>query len=350
MKWEAKIKSHRGEKWIAVYFEKNVDWNARIKKLDGAHWSNTLKAWLLPITPIYIKQFKLEEFFQKKLPNEPAIEKIEEFKRWMLSKRYSANTIQTYTDAIKTFLRYFSAKKVEEITNVDIINFNNDYILKNKLSASYQNQVVNAIKLFFGIVQHTQIEVENIIRPKKSYKLPNILSINEVELMLNSIENIKHKTMLAIIYSAGLRRSELINLRIHDIDRDRMIISIKSAKGSKDRIVPLSETVLHLLEKYQETYKPKSFLFEGQKGEEYSETALAEVFHKAKNLAGIAKIVTLHTLRHSYATHLLEGGTNLRYIQELLGHKNPKTTQIYTHVSSEGLGKVASPIEKMKLK
>ena len=155
--------------------------------------------------------------------------------------------------------------------------------------------------------------------------------------------------MLALIYSAGLRRSELLNLTVKDVDSSRMLLTIKSAKGNRDRIVPLSETILVLLRDYYVKYKPKKYLFEGQKGDRYSEGSLQEIFQMAKSKAKINKIATLHTLRHSYATHLLEGGTNLRYIQEILGHKSPKTTQIYTHVSTEGISRITSPIEKLKL-
>ena len=281
--------------------------------------------------------------------SEESIHKTEKFKLWLQSKRYSENTIDTYTDALKTFLRYFAHKPIAEITNEDLINFNNHYILANHFSASYQNQVVNAVKLFFSKVENTLIQIDTIERPKKAFKLPEILSLHEVELMLNSLANIKHKTMLALIYSGGLRRSELLNLEIKDVDSKRMIISIKAAKGNRDRIVPLSSTALNLLRQYYTEYKPKQYLFEGQKGEKYTETSLQEVFHKAKNLAKINKNVSLHTLRHSYATHLLEGGTNLRYIQDLLGHKSPKTTQIYTHVSEDGIGRVTSPLEKLSL-
>ncbi len=346
MKWTAKFVKHRGNKWIAVYFEKSAVLNERIKKLEGAKWSSTYTAWLLPVTPEYINQFKLDN----KLLGETAIIKMKEFERWMLSKRYSENTIKTYTDALGSFLKFYHDKKIEELNNADIINYNNDYIIKNELSASFQNQVVNAIKLFFGVIKNTKIDIENIVRPKKPKTLPNILSPEDVESLINALSNIKHKTMLALIYSGGLRRSELIKMRINDIDSKRMIVTIRGAKGNKDRIVPLSETALELLRTYYKECKPKEYLFEGQKGEQYSDRSLEEVFNKAKKLAQINKNCTLHTLRHSYATHLLEGGTNLRYIQELLGHKSPKTTQIYTHVSSEGLGKVTSPLEKLKIK
>jgi len=277
------------------------------------------------------------------------IEKVEKFRYWLQSKRYSKHTIDIYCDSLKLFLRYFSHKAITDIGNDDLIAFNNGYILANHFSASYQNQVVNAVKLFFRKVENTKMQIDSIERPKKAFKLPEILSMHEVELLLNSLVNIKHKTMLALIYSGGLRRSELLNLEIRDVDSKRMLIQIRSAKGNRDRIVPLSNKALDLLRQYYIEYKPKQYLFEGQKGEKYTETSLQEVFHKAKSLAKINKNVSLHTLRHSYATHLLEGGTNLRYIQDLLGHKSPRTTQIYTHVSVDGIGRVTSPLEKLSL-
>lgn len=364
---------HKGKQIVLLKFPYDNQLIAIVRQLPNATWSNTHKSWYTTSTIDSLHQIQklftdlaiidasiLKEKIEKEKnagPNikdyvlsEEAKNGIEKLKNRMRSRRYSVSTIGTYSDALKTFLKFYSYKSISEITNDDIIEFNNKYILANKLSASFQNQVVNAIKLFFRTVENRLIETENIQRPKKAFRLPTILSLDEVESMLNSLENLKHKTMLAIIYSGGLRRSELLNMQIKDVDSQRMLITVKEAKGKKDRIVPLSETTLELLRKYYTEYKPKVYLFEGQKGGKYTETSLEEVFHKAKKLAKINKNVSLHTLRHSYATHLLEGGTNLRYIQELLGHKNPKTTQIYTHVSIEGLGKVVSPIEKLKLK
>ncbi|MDP2175683.1 MAG: site-specific integrase [Bacteroidota bacterium] len=348
MKWHAKLISYKNEGRISVEFEKNLELNERIKKIEGCKWSQSLKCWHIPDTPENRIRFKIESGIQQNL-NIEKDDKIEEFRRWLKSKRYSDNTIKTYCEALRTFLYYFKEKPIELIVNQDIINFNNDYILKNKLSSSYQNQVVNAVKLFYSTIEQQKIQISEIDRPKRSKKLPVVLSLDEVEKLLNIIENQKHKAMLAFIYSAGLRRSELLNIKIKDVDSKRMIIHIHSAKGNKDRIVPLSETALVILREYYKQYKPTDYLFEGQQGGQYSEKSLQEVFHKAKNLAGIKKSVSLHSLRHSYATHLLESGVNLRFIQEILGHKSPKTTQIYTHVSSENMKHILSPIEKLKI-
>lgn len=282
------------------------------------------------------------------MPNDETLQGLENFKRWMRSKRYSENTIKTYLDATKSFLVFFNGKKCAEITNEDVVVYNNDYIIKNKLSASYQNQVVNAIKLFFLTVQDRKIEIESIHRPKRAKVLPNVLSKQEVKLILEAHCNIKHRAMLSLIYSCGLRRSELLNLKISDIDSKRNIVIIKQAKGKKDRIAPLSPKVLELLREYYKSYKPSVWLFEGQvKGVPYSEKSLQSILKQALNKVGITKPVSLHWLRHSYATHLLESGTDLRYIQELLGHSRSRTTEIYTHVSTKSLQQIKSPFDDL---
>ena len=235
---------------------------------------------------------------------------------------------------------------MSEITNDDVIKFNTDFILKNKLSASYQNQVVSAIKLFFDKIQNTSLKIELIHRPKRPKLLPNVLSKQEVQQLLKATINLKHKTMLCVIYSCGLRRSELINLQPQHIDRSRGILLIKQSKGRKDRITPLPDKIIELLEKYYKEYKPTKWLFEGQtKGGKYNERSLNLVFAQAIKKGNIKKPATLHWLRHSYATHLLEAGTDLRYIQELLGHSSSKTTEIYTHVSKKKISEIKSPIE-----
>jgi integrase/recombinase XerD len=368
---------HKGEERLLLKFEYNNALIALVKQVPGAQWSKTLNAWHVADTKenfntIYLlfkgkawlnwDSLKSKEKREKapepkrnpaeKLEplNEDSLKKVEQYKHWLKSKRYGESTIDTYSNALKTFLRFYNQKAVSEITNEDVILFNNEYILANGFSATFQNQVVNAIKLFFSTIEKRKININEIERPKTEFRLPAVLSLDEVAKMIDLTDNLKHKTMLSIIYSGGLRRSELLNLKIKDVDSKRMLIQIRQSKGKKDRIVPLSEYVLDLLREYYKKYQPKEYLFEGQVGGKYSETSLEAIFKKAKDLAKIKKKVSLHTLRHSYATHLLEGGTNLRYIQELLGHKSPKTTQIYTHVTNDSIGKVQSPIDKLKLK
>jgi integrase/recombinase XerD len=270
------------------------------------------------------------------------------FIRHLKSKRYSESTIKTYSDAIKMFLRYFASKSAEEITNEDMVIFNNDYILAHQYSSSYQNQFVNAVKLFFVVVKNKQLNPELIHRPRREKKLPNVLSKEEVKAILESTNNVKHKAMLSLIYACGLRCGELLHLKPVDIDSKRNIVLIKNSKGKKDRIVPLSGRILELLREYYISNKPKVYLFEGQQpGAMYSDRSLQLVLKQALVHANINKPVTLHWLRHSYATHLLESGTDLRYIQELLGHNSSKTTEIYTHVSTKSLQQIKSPFDDL---
>ena len=347
MNWEAKIITHKKEKRIAVYFEKNAVLIARIKKLEGSRWSQTLGVWHLPDTVENRDRFHLVALSHS-LPSEEGVEQIQKFIQWLSSKRYSPSTIKTYSEALKSFLVFYREKAVAEITNEDVVTYNNDHILKNNLSESYQNQIVNAIKLFFTTIRETQIEIAKIHRPKRAKVLPNVLSKEEVKLILNAHSNIKHKAMLSLIYSCGLRRSELIHLKITDIDSNRNIVIIRQSKGKKDRIAPLSTKILEMLRQYYSIYKPKIWLFEGQNGiEQYSDHSLQSVLKQALVKAKISKPVTLHWLRHSYATHLLESGTDLRYIQELLGHSSSKTTEIYTHVSIKSIQQIKSPFDDL---
>ncbi|GMV54027.1 MAG: Integrase [Chlorobi bacterium OLB6] len=336
---------HKGQKRIAVSFEKKAELIERFKKLDGAQWSATLKTWHLPDTEAYRRKFKMnpEKYLSVEVQHQ-----IAKFVKWLRSKRYSENTIKTYSEAIRVFLRFYSKKALSEIGNEDIIMFNNEYILKKQLSASYQNQMVNAVKLFFLTVQDRRLKIEQIHRPKKPKILPNVLSKEEIRAILEAHGNIKHRVMLSLTYACGLRRSELLNLKPADIDSKRGILLIKQAKGRKDRIVPISEKVVALLRQYYKAYKPTVWLFEGQqKGKQYTAESLQSVLKQALQKAKITKPVSLHWLRHSYATHLLENGTDMRYIQELLGHSSSKTTEIYTHVSTRNLQNIKSPFDDL---
>ena len=285
---------------------------------------------------------------QNKYITTVASKKIEKFKHWMQSKRYSENSIKTYLDALTTFLKFFYKKDIESITSEDVITFNIEYIFRKKLSASYQNQVVNAIKLFYRQVENRTMDTDVIHRPKKEKLLPNVLSKQEVKLILESLINIKHKAMLSLIYGCGLRRSELLHLKPRDIDSLRNVIIIRQSKGKKDRIAPLSVKLIEMLRVYYQLYKPKIWLFEGQQsGHPYDERSLSNVLKQAIKKAGINKPVSLHWLRHSYATHLLEAGTDLRYIQEILGHSSSRTTEIYTHVSTKNIQQIQSPFDTL---
>ncbi len=277
-----------------------------------------------------------------------ANQKLKKFETWLLSKRYSQSTIKTYTDVVSVFLRFFTEKQIDQITNEDVIEFNYHYILKNNYSSSYQNQVLNGIKLFFNIVDNKNLELKALHRPRRERKLPNVLSKEDVKAILEAHGNIKHRTMLSLIYACGLRRSELLNLKPADIDNKRGVLLIKQGKGKKDRIAPISTKIIEMLRDYYKAYRPAVWLFEGQrKAEQYTAESLQNVLKQALKKANIKKPVSLHWLRHSYATHLLENGTDLRYIQTLLGHNSSRTTEIYTHVSTRSLQNIKSPFDSL---
>jgi integrase/recombinase XerD len=347
MKWSAQLITHNKEKRIAVRFEKNAKLIVRIKTFEDARWSASNKYWHLPDTEANRLHFKLP-LAETLYPNTEGLASIAIFNRYLLSKRYSSNTIKTYSEALKSFLTFCNTKAIKDITNDDVILYNNNYILKNNLSSSYQNQIVNAIKLYFKIVKETAIEIDKIHRPKREKSLPNVLSKEEVKQIITAPTNLKHKTMLSLIYSCVLRCGELLALQPHHIDSKRNIVLLKNSKGKKDRIVPLSLKILELLREYYKVYKPKTYLFEGQEvGNPYSNKSLQSVLKQSLTKAGIKKPITLHWLRHSYATHLLESGTDLRYIQELLGHNSSKTTEIYTHVSTKNIQQIKSPFDDL---
>jgi integrase/recombinase XerD len=356
-----------------VTFEFHREIYARFKQLPGAFWDKHERSWVVDRTVLELEDLRaafsgLAELKVTQVPLRSVEERkarlrpidfleqlspthegaIDQFASYLRSKRYSSNTVQTYVDALRTFIRFLQPSDLGAVNEQDIIRFNNEYILANDYSSSYQNQVVNAIKLFYRRVYSTQLDLELVHRPKREKNLPNVLSKEEVRQIINAPRNIKHKAMLSLIYACGMRRSELLGLKIEDVQSKRGLIIIRQSKGKKDRVVPLSSKLLELLRVYYKLYRPKIWLFEGQiSGERYSEKSLENVFKQNLVRSGITKKATLHWLRHSYATHLLESGTDLRYIQELLGHNSSRTTEIYTHVSQRNIQQIKSPFDDL---
>lgn len=352
--WNIEPITHDNQKRLAIRFAYRLDWNNMVRTFKGVKWSSTMRCWHVADNEYHRELFGIEIPEKRHTPKSPEMvsvggfEKIEAYSKWMKSRNYSENTINTYTNALIVFLKYYREKPVEELTNKDVVNFNVDYIKAKGYSVSMQNQTVNALKLFFTFSKGSKIEVEKIHRPRGEKKLPNVLSKEEVKTILNALTNLKHKAMLSLIYSCGLRSSELINLELTHVDSKRNLLIIKQAKGFKDRIAPLSNKTIELLREYVKGAKPTKHLFEGQyKGEPYDARSLQKVLKTALEKTNIKKPVTLHWLRHSYATHLLEAGTDLRYIQEILGHKSSKTTEIYTHVSTRSIQKITSPFDDL---
>lgn len=373
---------HGNENRYFLFFKFNSRLNEIVRQIAGCKYSNSYRAWHLPavksnlsllysafkntawvdtrsvsatslvigITHEAAMKDKIETTIIPRpvlpLLNPNVLPQVEDFKKWMRSRRYSESTISTYVDGINVFLKYFHHKSPDEIDNKDIIDFNNDYILKYNCSASYQNQIINAVKLFFRICGSQKLNPELIYRPKRPKLLPNVLSKEEVKMILNASQNIKHRVMLSLIYACGLRCGELLRLKPEHVDSKRGLLIIKQAKGRKDRITPLGAKTIELLREYAATCKPLHYLFEGQtRGEMYDARSLQQVLKNSVIKAGVEKPVTLHWLRHSYATHLLENGTDLRYIQEILGHSSSRTTEIYTHVSTRNIQQITSPFD-----
>lgn len=267
----------------------------------------------------------------------------------MVRKRYSPRTIEAYSALVHSYLSVLKSKDPALLSEADIGRYITKYYVQPGHSRSYQNQAVNALKLFYRTEFGKEIGVSVSLRPKTEHQLPNVLSQDEVRAILSSFTNTKHKTIFFLIYSGGLRIGEVVSLTLTDIDSKRGIVRIRNSKGAKDREVPLSRTALEQLRTYYKVYKPKDYLFEGQFGGSYSTRSVQVLFNKALKGCGIKKKATVHTLRHSYATHLLENGTDLRIIQELLGHKSSKTTEIYTHVSQRTKQKIPNPLDQLNL-
>jgi site-specific recombinase XerD len=263
-------------------------------------------------------------------------------------KGYSAHTIKTYSSLFSQFLSYMSFVPPHKLSAGDVRAYLEFLLATKTLSQTYVNQVISSLKFYFRYVcPRSDIDFRGIPRPKRPERLPSVMSEDEVADLLNSVTNLKHRAVLSLIYGSGLRVSEAVNLTPTDIDSRRMLVTVRDGKGRKDRVTVLSERVLKLLREYYRAFRPRRWLFEGEKGGRYHVRSVQNVFQHAKEKAGIKKEVSVHSLRHSFATHLLENGTDLRYIQELLGHKSSKTTEIYTHVSKTQLSRIKSPLDRL---
>jgi integrase/recombinase XerD len=282
--------------------------------------------------------------------SDKAIDGVELLRSYLEENRYSGRTVGTYISQLEVFFKYFNEKDPFDITHAELSDFVNSYIIRLGFSSSYQNQMISAIKTFYEISGRGKIIPQILERPRRTRALPKVFSKDEVTRILSSARNDKHKLLLWIIYSCGLRRSEATNIKLTDLDRERGILHIREGKGGVDRIVPVSDKVWVKLDEYLLSFQPSKYLFEGQGGGRYSVESVYNVFKQALHKAGIKKEVGVHSLRHSYATHLHESGLDIRYIQELLGHRSSRTTEIYTHVSRRNLIAVRSPIEDLNIR
>ncbi len=269
------------------------------------------------------------------------------FEQKLILQRYSPSSIRNYKSAVRSFLE-IAEKKFSHPNELDEISIEK-YVLwkvqRHKIGSSQQRMIVASIDKFYASIYNKKLNIKHLYPTRKSYSLPNYLTINEVKTLIRSLENIKHRCIIKLLYGSGLRLSELLHLKVTDIDSESMIIHIKNSKGNKDRVVMLSKALLEELRIYFIKYKPVDFLFEGQSGGMYSPKSVQVIVKNASSKAGIKKKVTPHTLRHSFATHLLEAGTDIRFIQQLLGHNSIKTTEIYTHIADVTKSKIKSPLD-----
>ncbi|WP_396632125.1 site-specific tyrosine recombinase/integron integrase [Maribacter sp. R86514] len=259
-------------------------------------------------------------------------------------KKYANSTVKTYVTFFEMFINHFKEKRLETLDESDIRAFLQILIHKN-VSNSYLNQVINSIKFYYETVLGMPNRFYEIERPRKEHKLPKVISKEEVIAIIEHTNNLKHRCIVQLLYGSGLRRSELLNLKLNDIDSKRMLIRVEGAKGNKDRLTLLSNNALKDLRMYFKEWKPKEFLFEGRKGGKYSPESVVQIVKQAANKAGIKQNVSPHILRHSFATHLLESNVDLRQIQVLLGHGSSKTTEIYTHVATNSFKTIKNPLD-----
>lgn len=358
---------YNNEHKLLLTFPYKKDIVAKIKTLRLFAWSPDLRAWHSTFDHSKIKRIETllkgevqfaydrslgkREVVKKKVRTRTLSnankEEIKGFIRFMKGRRYSESSINAYFNLIADFVSYYNNKPLENLTNSDVDAYIENEFVPRGYSISSQRQFIGALKLFNNYLGYNSIDNVKLIRPKKTNFLPTVLSKEEVMDLLTATKNLKHRAILALIYSAGLRISELINLRIYHLDIDRQQVIVKNSKGRKDRNVILAKSIIPLLHNYLMTYKPKVYFAEGYNGSIYSPASIRNFLKKSCKQAGIKKRVTPHTLRHSYATHLLENGIDLRYIQELLGHARPETTMIYTHVTQKDLLAIESPLDTM---
>lgn len=359
------------EKCIGLEFFTNKALNIIIQELNGIAWNEEFNMYYLPNNKYNLDSiFNLfrgvawidSKYFFRHTRSKQLDEKFDVAwfrKRERLSdyrfcpenyllklelKKYANNTVKSYVSCFENFINYYKDEIIDNLNENDIRVYLQSLIQSNR-SNSYINQAINSIKFYYEVVLGMPNRFYTIERPRKDKKLPIVLSKESVREMIHGTSNIKHRCIISLLYSAGLRRSELLNLKPSDIDSSRMLIRVTDAKGNKDRYTLLSKKALIDLRIYFKQYRPNTYLFESPYGAQYSPNSVGKVVANAAIKAGIPKKVSPHILRHSFATHLLESGTDLRYIQLLLGHSSTKTTEIYTHVAKSSFDSIKNPLD-----
>jgi site-specific recombinase XerD len=366
--------------WMEVYVPKVLLVHEKLKRFSMMRFSKSKNCYLLPAAPVVMDSlhFQFENtgidieillpknyLDKRNLPNKKQLdlsktkkslldmvpEKAQLYLSGMvdtlLALNYSSSTLRTYCGAFIQFLRYFDYRNPEEISREEIIRFLGS-LMERGLSATSGHSMVNGVQFYYQQVLGKRDFTFVLPRPKKEKKLPVVLTMEECLLIFKVVDNPKHKLLLLIGYGAGLRVSEIVSLKWSDILFEEHKIHVKNAKGKKDRMVMLPYSIVSSLQLYRELYKGKLYVFEGQfAGEPYSTGSVQQVMRTALKLSGLEKKATVHTLRHSFATHLLENGTDIRYIQQFLGHSSIKTTTVYTHLTKTAVDKIQSPLDRM---
>ena len=341
--------THKGKSVIFIDFPKNDILIQELKAMLKIYWSSSQKKWYCMDMPQYRRLLNIPiPTLDEIIPDDIAdINKLKyhAMAKKLLLKGYSPHTQRNYLQEFHQFLII--------IKNYDADAFDSDrlasYILycikKLKLKESTIHNRVHALRFYYEEVLGRTDSMQKFPKPKMSQTLPIVLSKKELTKMFEKTENIKHRLILLLVYGMGLRVSEIVGLKIEDVDSGRMMVHLRQAKGKKDRYVPLPQSVLELLREYYVAYKPKTYLFEGMTGGQYTIRSAQSVFKKAMNRAGINKKIGIHGLRHSYATHLLESGIDISFIQKLLGHKDIRTTLQYAKISESKLARIKSPLD-----
>ncbi len=380
----------------------------QLRKIEGAYWSRALNGWIGPYSKKFVADLRLLkgvtlEFIKPddststkapidniKLPinNSSKVESkfdnnnqqvsalnysadanhqnlvtyksfkvtatiLKDIDSWVIylkSKQYAISSIKTYHQALIVFAAWLGERNHKEVRKEDITDFMKYMVIERTISRSYQNQLINALKLYYQYTFSIHLSSEMIERPRREYNLPNYLTREEVSLIIQTLKYLKHRCIVSLMYACGLRNGEVIRIELKDIDVSQRLLIVRQSKGNKDRAVPMPLSIINMLNDYCNTYKPTKYLFEGQeKGSQYTARSVQQFFKDAVIKSGIRKTeASPHWLRHSYATHIMEMGTNLRDLQTLLGHKNLRTTEIYTHISATNFNRIVSPFDTLQ--
>lgn len=354
---------HRNQLCVAILWRNNPAAERVVRNFPGRKFSITHRCWYIPYADEQVAQLRsalervsavelhdnLEQDLTQAvmLPAPVELALPPDYQEMLVRMRYSPATVTQYISQFKAFLGYLLPAGVEAITEAKIKEYLLYLIEVRQVSISTQNQAINAIKFYLEHVLKGERKEYYVERPMKEWKLPTVMSEQEVRDLLLHTYNLKHRCMLFFLYSAGLRISELLKLKRGDIDAQRGLIYVRGGKGKKDRVTLLSRVALTYMEEYCKEYAPKTWLFEGPGGGPYSSRSVNYIIKRSGRLAGITKRISAHTLRHSFATHLLERGTDLRYIQTLLGHESSITTERYAHVTKRGFETLVSPLDNL---